>query len=141
MEEDHVRRLVKETVSETLLQLGFDMKDPKALQADMAHLRFWRETTTSLTEKSIKQHTQRIPIAVALLLHLVFYGLASKLYWDARNESYVENRYRWGRCLCLGVHHSPSANRCDSQQAGARAGISELGLLDRPCDRALCAPG
>jgi hypothetical protein len=53
MEEDPVRRLVKETVSETLLQLGFDMKDPKALQADMAHLRFWRETTTSLTEKSI----------------------------------------------------------------------------------------
>ena len=53
MEEDPVRRLVKETVSETLLQLGFDMKDPKALQADMAHLRFWRETATSLTEKSI----------------------------------------------------------------------------------------
>jgi len=53
MEDELIRRLVKEAVSETLLQLGFDMKDPKAVQEDMAHLRFWRETTTSLTEKSI----------------------------------------------------------------------------------------
>ena len=57
MEEDPVRRLVKETVSETLLQLGFDMKDPKALQADMA------------------------PSGSLSLLHLVFYGLAFKPYW------------------------------------------------------------
>lgn len=53
MEEDRVRHIVKDAVSETLMQLGFDIKDPRALQADMAHLRFWRMTITSLTEKSI----------------------------------------------------------------------------------------
>lgn len=43
MESDAHRKLVRETVQETLLGLGFDMMDPNRLQADMHYLRKLRD--------------------------------------------------------------------------------------------------
>ncbi len=40
-------------MKETLLQLGFDVNDPTELQADMAHLRYWRMTLNEITTKSM----------------------------------------------------------------------------------------
>lgn len=55
MPNDHedLRAVVSHAVRETLLQLGFDANDPKSLQADMAHLRYWRETIEEITSRSI----------------------------------------------------------------------------------------
>lgn len=55
MSNDHeeLRTVVSHAVKETLIQLGFDVNDPKRLQADMAHLRYWRETLEQITSNSI----------------------------------------------------------------------------------------
>lgn len=39
MDEELYRRLVRETVRETLENVGFDMREPNKLQADMYYLR------------------------------------------------------------------------------------------------------
>lgn len=42
LDEETYRGLVRETVHETLVGLGFDMQDPQKLQADMHYLRKMR---------------------------------------------------------------------------------------------------
>ena len=49
------RRLVKETVRETLLQLGVNVEEPEevlAFQRDLHHLRKWRLTMEALEGRS-----------------------------------------------------------------------------------------
>lgn len=42
--EADLKRLVRETVNETLLVLGIEHADPKEMQADFIYLRSWRKT-------------------------------------------------------------------------------------------------
>ena len=42
MTEAEVKKIVAETVKETLTSLGVDMSEPLEVQRDMAHLRRWR---------------------------------------------------------------------------------------------------
>jgi len=42
--EADLKRLVRETVNETLLVLGIEHADPKEMQADFIYLRSWRRT-------------------------------------------------------------------------------------------------
>lgn len=52
-ERTDIKIIVSQAVKETLLQLGFDVNDPTELQADMAHLRYWRMTLNEITTKSM----------------------------------------------------------------------------------------
>ena len=53
MNDADVKKIVAETVSETLLKLGIDASDPIELQKDMQHLRQWRESIASVKRQSI----------------------------------------------------------------------------------------
>lgn len=51
--EAEVRKLVADTVAETLLRLGVDTTDPVELQKDMAHLREWRQSVQTVKRQSL----------------------------------------------------------------------------------------
>jgi hypothetical protein len=53
MTEAEVKRIVAETVQQTLLALGVDTDDPVALQKDMAALRAWRESMDTVKRQSL----------------------------------------------------------------------------------------
>ena len=53
MNDADVKKIVAETVSETLLKLGIDASDPIELQKDMQHLRQWRESIATVKRQSI----------------------------------------------------------------------------------------
>lgn len=53
MTEAEVRKLVADTVAETLLRLGVDTTDPVELQKDMAHLREWRQSVQTVKRQSL----------------------------------------------------------------------------------------
>ena len=44
MTDDEIKRLVAETVAQTLMRLGVDTEDPLETQADMLHLRRFRKS-------------------------------------------------------------------------------------------------
>lgn len=46
-------KIVESTVRQTLLQLGIDSSKPLEVQADMRHLREWRETTETIKSRSL----------------------------------------------------------------------------------------
>jgi hypothetical protein len=53
MTEAEVKRIVAETVEQTLLTLGVDTDDPIELQKDLAHLRAWRESMETVRKQSL----------------------------------------------------------------------------------------
>ena len=69
MTENEIRHIVAETVAETLLRLGIDSSDPTAVQADMQHLRAWRESVATVKRQSLMT---AVGIVVAGLLGLIW---------------------------------------------------------------------
>lgn len=53
MSEDTLRRVIQESVYETLSLIGIEVKDPTEMQKDFNHLREWRETVESLKRKGL----------------------------------------------------------------------------------------
>jgi len=45
--------LIAQTVTETMLRLGVDTKDPVEVQKDMQHLRSWRKSVDKVQEKGL----------------------------------------------------------------------------------------
>lgn len=72
MTEAEVKKIVAETVEQTLLTLGVDTDDPIALQKDLAHLRAWRESMETVRKQSL---ITAIGIIVAGALGLLWLGL------------------------------------------------------------------
>lgn len=50
MDEDTCRRIMRETVRETLENVGFDMREPNKLQADMYYLRKLRHGSEDMMQ-------------------------------------------------------------------------------------------
>lgn len=48
MTENEIRKIVAETVKETLTSLGIPAESPIEVQKDMAHLRAWRESVAAV---------------------------------------------------------------------------------------------
>lgn len=48
MTEAGIKTIVKETVRETLIGLGFDAEDPTEVQRDLAFLRRWRTNSAAV---------------------------------------------------------------------------------------------
>lgn len=53
MTENEIRRIVAETVDQTLTRLGVDTHDPIEFQRDMQHLRAWRESIGTVKRQSL----------------------------------------------------------------------------------------
>jgi hypothetical protein len=53
MTEADIRRIVADTVNQTLMQLGIDSQDPIEFQKDMQHLRAWRESVATVKRQSL----------------------------------------------------------------------------------------
>jgi hypothetical protein len=53
MTEAEIRKIVSDTVSETLMKLGIDADDPLEFQADMQHLRNWRQSVATVKRQSL----------------------------------------------------------------------------------------
>lgn len=69
-----VKKIVAETVTQTLLMLGVDTDDPVALQKDMAHLRAWRESMETVRKQSLITAIGVITAGVLGLLWLAAKG-------------------------------------------------------------------
>jgi hypothetical protein len=53
MTENEIRRIVAETVDQTLTRLGVDTHDPIEFQRDLQHLRAWRESIATVKRQSL----------------------------------------------------------------------------------------
>lgn len=75
MTEADIKKIVSETVAETLLRLGIDARDPLEFQRDMQHLRSWRESMAAVKRQSI---ITAIGIAVAGLAGLIWMAVTGR---------------------------------------------------------------
>lgn len=69
MNDAEIRKIVSDTVSETLMKLGIDADDPLEFQADMQHLRNWRQSVATVKRQSLMT---AIGIITAGILGLVW---------------------------------------------------------------------
>lgn len=53
MNEADIRKIVADTVDQTLTRLGIDADDPLEFQRDMQHLRAWRESVATVKRQSL----------------------------------------------------------------------------------------
>ena len=53
MNEAEIRKIVAETVKETLTRMGIPADDPIEVQKDMAHLRAWRESVSTVKRQGL----------------------------------------------------------------------------------------
>lgn len=74
MNEAEVKRIVAETVTQTLLTLGVDTNDPVELQKDLAHLRAWRESMETVRRQSLITAIGVITAGVLGLIWLAIKG-------------------------------------------------------------------
>ncbi len=73
---EELRRIVQETVAETLLSLGADVKNPLTMQKDFQHLRDWREATETMQRKGL---VAIVLLIVSGLAGLVWLGFTSTI--------------------------------------------------------------
>ncbi len=72
MTEHEIRKIVAETVDQTLTRLGVDTQDPLEFQKDMQHLRAWRESVATVKKQGL---VTAVGIIVAGILGLMWLGL------------------------------------------------------------------
>ena len=72
MTEAEIRRIVAETVDQTLTRLGVDTEDPIEFQRDLQHLRSWRESVATVKRQSL---ITAVGIIIAGVLGLVWLGI------------------------------------------------------------------
>lgn len=53
MTDDDIKKLVSQTVADTLIKLGIDTEDPAELQRDMIHLREWRQSIGTVKRQGL----------------------------------------------------------------------------------------
>lgn len=53
MTEAEIRKIVAETVAETLTRMGIPADDPIEVQKDMQHLRAWRESVSTVKRQGL----------------------------------------------------------------------------------------
>ena len=72
MTEAEIKRIVSETVNDTLMKLGIDAKDPIELQADMQHLRAWRESINTVKRQSLLTAVGVLTTGILGLIYVAF---------------------------------------------------------------------
>ncbi|TGP25904.1 hypothetical protein EN828_10515 [Mesorhizobium sp. M2D.F.Ca.ET.185.01.1.1] len=71
MTEAEIRRIVSETVDQTLTRLGVDTENPIEFQRDLQHLRAWRESVATVKKQSL---ITAVGIVIAGALGLLWLG-------------------------------------------------------------------
>lgn len=69
MTEHEIRKIVAETVDQTLTRLGVDTENPLEFQRDLQHLRNWRESVATVKRQSL---VTAVGILVAGILGLIW---------------------------------------------------------------------
>lgn len=72
MTEAEIRKIVAETVKETLMRIGVEADNPLEVQKDMQHLRAWRESVATVKRQSI---ITAIGIITAGILGLIWLAI------------------------------------------------------------------
>jgi len=72
MTEHEIRRIVAETVEQTLTRLGVDTENPLEFQKDLQHLRGWRESVATVKRQSL---VTAVGILIAGALGLMWLAL------------------------------------------------------------------
>ena len=74
MTENEIRKIVAETVAETLIKLGVDAQNPKEMQADMQHLRAWREASNTVKRQGLMTAVGVLTIGILGLIWMAIKG-------------------------------------------------------------------
>lgn len=72
MSEQEIRKIVAETVDQTLTKLGVDTSDPLEVQRDLQHLRAWRESSDTVKRQGL---ITAVGIIVAGIVGLVWLAI------------------------------------------------------------------
>lgn len=72
MSEQEIRKIVAETVDQTLTKLGVDTSDPLEVQRDLQHLRAWRESSDTVKRQGL---ITAVGIVVAGIVGLVWLAI------------------------------------------------------------------
>lgn len=72
MTEGEIKKIVAETVNETLLKLGIDASDPIELQADMQHVRAWRLSVNTVKKQSLMTAVGIVTTGILGLIYMAF---------------------------------------------------------------------
>lgn len=70
--EDRLRKLMQETVKETLTKLGVDSEDPLEMQRDFQYLRDWRRSVQAIRERSIMALIATLVTGALALVYMGF---------------------------------------------------------------------
>lgn len=71
------REVIRETVHETLIELGVDYEEPMEMQKDFQHLREWRITMEQAKSKSVMA---TVGFLIAGLVALIWLGIKTFLH-------------------------------------------------------------
>lgn len=74
MTEADIRRIVDETVNQTLTKLGVDIDNPLEYQKDMQHLRAWRESISTVKRQTLISAVGVITVGILGLIWVSLKG-------------------------------------------------------------------
>lgn len=74
MTEAEIRKIVAETVDQTLTRLGVDTDNPIELQRDLQHLRDWRLSVAAIKRQGLITAVGVITVGILGLLWMSFSG-------------------------------------------------------------------
>jgi hypothetical protein len=74
MNDADIKKIVSDTVEETLLKLGIDVDDPLEFQADMQHLRSWRQSVNTVKKQSLLTAVGIITAGICGLIWMAIRG-------------------------------------------------------------------
>lgn len=72
MTDAELKKIVSETVDATLLKLGIDATDPLEFQADMQHLRAWRQSVNTVKRQSLMTAIGVLTTGILGLIYMAF---------------------------------------------------------------------
>lgn len=72
MTDAELKKIVSETVDATLLKLGIDATDPLEFQADMQHLRAWRQSVNTVKRQSLMTAIGILTTGILGLIYMAF---------------------------------------------------------------------
>lgn len=74
MNEAEIRKIVAETVKETLTRIGIEADDPLEAQKDFQHLRSWRTSTETIKKQGIMTAVGIVTAGVLGLIWMAIKG-------------------------------------------------------------------
>lgn len=77
MTEAEIRKIVAETVEQTLTRMGIEAADPFEVQKDMQHLRSWRASTETIKRQGLMTAVGIVTAGIIGLIWMAIRGSGS----------------------------------------------------------------